>query len=70
MNQTDNNRVDLTKLELPNGTPCLFKLYDFTTEMVGRWDSEEKEFYVERADGTRYRYSFGVVWFKILIMLS
>ena len=44
----------------------LFKLDDFTTEIVGRYDAENDVFYVQRADGTRYNYSFEVEWSKFL----
>ncbi len=44
----------------------LFKLYDFTTEIVGRYDQKNDWCYVERADGTRYKYTFGVTWKKEL----
>ena len=49
-----------------HNAPCLFKCVDFTTEIVGRWDEIEDEFYVQRGDGTRYGYGHGVDWFKLL----
>jgi len=46
--------------------PCMFKCNDFTTEIIGRYDNVEKAFFVERGDGNKYWYRFGVAWYKEL----
>jgi hypothetical protein len=45
---------------------CVFKVADFTTEIVGRYDRENSLFYVQRGDGTRYTYAWGIEWFRVL----
>ena len=61
-------RVDMTSSEdTPNHMAmCLFKVYDYTTEIVGRYDAEKKHFFVDRGDGTKYVYGYGVEWYKVL----
>jgi hypothetical protein len=49
-------------IEPEHEQPCIFKCYDFTTEIVGRYDHNEKNFYVQRGDGARYWYRFGIEW--------
>jgi hypothetical protein len=45
----------------------LFKLKDYTTQIVGRWSVKLGCLYVQRGDGTCYRYGgFGVEHFQIL----
>ena len=59
------------------GEVVLFKVKDYTTVLVGRREVEKIKtgenfsnhwiFYVERGDGTRYRYSgYEVEWFKVI----
>lgn len=41
----------------------LFKVSDYTTELLGRYDEEKKCFYVQRGDGVRYEYDeYRVIW--------
>lgn len=41
----------------------LFKVKDYTTEILGRYDKENDCYYVQRGDGTRYEYeSYRIVW--------
>ena len=41
----------------------LFKVRDFTTILLGRYDNEKNCFYIQRGDGTRYEYDeYRIVW--------
>lgn len=62
--------MDMRDIDLKHRQPCMFKCYDFTTHIVGRWDLGEKAFYVERGDGTKYWYRFGIVWHKPLCAID
>ncbi len=35
----------------------LFKVKDYTTVLVGQYDKEQNEYFVQRGDGTKYTYS-------------
>jgi len=45
----------------------LFKIQDYTTIMLGRYDKNKDCFYVQRGDGVRYEYeAYRVVWKRLL----
>jgi hypothetical protein len=45
----------------------LFKLKDYSTQIVGRWSVSNGCLYVQRGDGTCYRYgAWGLEYFQIL----
>ena len=45
----------------------LFKVRDFTTVMLGRYDPDNDCYYVERGDGTRYEYKYyRITWMQEL----
>lgn len=53
------------------GDIYIFKVKDYTTILVGQYDTEKNEFYVQRGDGAKYSYSnhyeFGrIEWFEKL----
>ncbi|MDD5151513.1 MAG: hypothetical protein PHC28_13730 [Flavobacterium sp.] len=54
--------VDYHTLPLTQDQICIFKCKDYTTEILGRFNKKESYFYIERGDGTIYKYSFGIEW--------
>lgn len=41
----------------------LFKVADYTTELLGRFDSIEKCYYIQRGDGVKYKYAeYRITW--------
>lgn len=41
----------------------LFKVQDYTTELVGRYNKEKDCYYVQRGDGSKYEYdAYRVTW--------
>jgi hypothetical protein len=41
----------------------LFKVSDYTTILLGRYDKEKDCFYVQRGDGVKYEYDeYRIVW--------
>lgn len=45
----------------------LFKVRDYTTELIGRYDKDKDCYYVQRGDGSKYEYdSYRITWKKEL----
>lgn len=55
-------------IELNNKDPMvLFKLKDYTTEIIGRFSIENKNFYIQKGSGDIFTYgNFGVSWVQCL----
>jgi hypothetical protein len=55
-------------------TIYLFKVKDYTTELVGKMyhnELKEKIFYVQRADGTKYEYpEHRIEWCRPLVTMT
>jgi len=49
----------------------LFKVKDYTTILVGQRNHNEKCFFVQRGDGTMYKYDYDrIVWSKLVSVNS
>ena len=49
----------------------IFKVQDYTTELIGRYDEKEDSYYVQRGDGTKYSYkSSRCEWVRELICIE
>lgn len=49
----------------------LFKVKDYTTILVGQRNDVEKIFFVQRGDGTMYKYDYDrIVWSKLVSVNS
>lgn len=49
----------------------LFKVKDYTTILVGQRNEDEKYFFVQRGDGTMYKYNYDrIVWSKLISVNS
>ena len=41
----------------------IFKVQDYTTELIGRYNEEKDCYYVQRGDGSKYEYeSYRIEW--------
>jgi hypothetical protein len=51
-------------IEINNKDPMvLFKLTDYSTEIIGRFSIEDNNFYIEKGSGGKFKYgSFGILW--------
>ena len=45
----------------------IFKVQDYTTVLIGRYNEEKDCYYVQRGDGTKYEYeSYRIEWMREL----
>lgn len=55
----------ITEIYTGLGNIFLFKVADYTTILLGRFDEEKKCFYVQRGDGVRYDYDEDRIVYKL-----
>jgi len=64
--QVDRSLPVQQHLHYPGGVSIrlfIFKVQDYTTELVGRYNEEKDCYYVQRGDGSKYEYeSYRIEW--------
>lgn len=63
LNKPLNNQLNIADVIGSLEDIYLFKVRDFTTILLGRYDKEKNCFYVQRGDGTKYEYDeYRICW--------
>ena len=59
-----NNSDNTIKTKILTDNIFLFKVSDYTTIILGRFNEQERYYYVERGDGTKYKYEEDRIMWK------